>query len=488
MTSNMTYDELVKHDVVIYGAGSAGRLVLDSLKRRNGNVLFFIDDDAELSGHKVDGVVVLSPGQYKHQEPHSAALVFLIALPSVHETRLDRLEASLAHYGKPIYRLSSMYELLTSPGLVSFAKEIPLHSLLGRDEVQIQDDGQFSWLASQTVVVTGAGGSIGSELVRQILNHKPLKIVLVDSSEYSLYSMQQELEGDRAISGVSLCFCLGSVLDVGFLESIFSVHSPDHVFHAAAYKHVPLVQSNPIGGIKNNVVGTLNVVKACLRFQAESFCLISTDKAVRPTNYMGASKRVAELVTQSFGHLCSKSTNPTKFSIVRFGNVLGSSGSVVPLFSRQIRRGGPVTVTDPMVTRYFMTIPEAVNLILAATGTAKGGDVFLLDMGEPIKILDLAKKMVELSGYRVSVGSPGDEGSIQIVFTGLRPGEKLYEELLVEGTPQKTENPKIFKSSDSNLPEGFEYHFGRLSGALDKYQITEIDEILSNLVEDFEKK
>jgi FlaA1/EpsC-like NDP-sugar epimerase len=330
-------------------------------------------------------------------------------------------------------------------------KELDIEDLLGRDPVPPNTELLARNLAGKVVLVTGAGGSIGSELCRQILAERPSRLLLLDHNEFGLYSIHQELQGllDMQLLAVDLVPLLGSVGNIERLRDICKSHAPHTVYHAAAYKHVPLVESNPAQGIANNVFGTFNLAQVAMEQGVASFVLISTDKAVRPTNVMGASKRMAELVLQA---MAATQTAPvvTCFSMVRFGNVLGSSGSVVPLFRQQLAAGGPLTVTHAEVTRYFMTIPEAAQLVLQAGAMATGGEVFVLDMGEPVKIMDLARRMVELSGLKVR-DAAHPEGDVEIKVTGLRPGEKLYEELLIGDNPTPTAHPRIMKAHEDYL-------------------------------------
>lgn len=353
--------------------------------------------------------------------------------------------AQLESLSVPVQAVPSVSGLVAGRVRVSDIRDLDVEDLLGRDPVEVNRELVREGLQGRTVMVTGAGGSIGSELCRQILQQQPRKLVLLDQSEYGLYQIERELqslvEADRI--AVELCPILGSVLHRRRCAMVMAQHSVDVVYHAAAYKHVPLVEHNAIEGVQNNVFGTLHVAEAAIDAGVERFVLISTDKAVRPTNVMGATKRLAELVLQAL----ATRQGDTLFTMVRFGNVLGSSGSVVPLFRQQIREGGPVTVTHPDITRYFMTIPEAAQLVLQAGAMAQGGEVFVLDMGEPVKIADLARKMVHLMGL-VEKREQAPNGDIEIIYTGLRPGEKLFEELLIGSHPQQTEHPRILKAHE----------------------------------------
>jgi FlaA1/EpsC-like NDP-sugar epimerase len=333
-------------------------------------------------------------------------------------------------------------------GMVSTSdlRELDIDDLLGREPVAPNHILLGRNITHKVVLVTGAGGSIGSELCRQILSVNPSTLVLIEQSEFALYEIQQELQEKVEDSGTLLVPILASVRDAQRLREIFTDWKPDTVYHAAAYKHVPLVEHNPIEGIRNNTLGTLTAAQAAAEHEVSDFVLISTDKAVRPTNIMGASKRLAEMALQALAATSPK----TRFSMVRFGNVLGSSGSVVPKFRRQIRDGGPITLTHPDITRYFMTIPEAAQLVIQAGAMAKGGDVFVLDMGDPVKIIDLATRMIELSGLCVRDNS-NPEGDIEIEITGLRSGEKLFEELLIGNNPRPTSHPRIMKAHEEFL-------------------------------------
>ena len=351
-------------------------------------------------------------------------------------------------------QIPSLEELSLGKANIDSLRPIKLEDLLGRDPITIDLDSLKDRFCKKVICVTGAGGSIGAELCRQILSLKPSKLLLFDLSEHNLYKIHQELTAnvDRSIEVITV---LGDVTNLPFLEDVFTKYSVDYIFHSAAYKHVPLVELNPLQGIFNNVISTKNICSCANRFNVKKVIFISTDKAVRPTNIMGASKRLAELVVQAFDQESKINSNANElnnclFSMVRFGNVLGSSGSVVPLFEEQISRGGPITITDKNIIRYFMTIPEAAHLVLKSAYYSEGGEVFLLDMGSPIKIIDLAEKMIRLSGYKVKNESDQD-GEIEIVTSGLRPGEKLYEELLIDAKAEKTAHPFIYKATEKRV-------------------------------------
>ncbi len=435
--------------VAIYGAGTAGRQILAALRAAPEYLpIAFFDDGSELVGTTVQGLRVYRGTEFSRVH---GSLVFdevLIALPSSSRARRREIIDGLAPFKGRVRTLPSFTQLVGGEITISDIREVDIIDLLGRDPVPPLVDLFDRDIAGKRVMVSGAGGSIGSELCRQVLARKPQLLVMCDVSEYALYNIDREL---RATSGLSarLVAVLGSVLDQARMTQVMASHEVDTIYHAAAYKHVPLVESNPFEGILNNTVGTYRAAHAALAAGVSTFVLISTDKAVRPTNIMGASKRLAEMVLQA---LAVEAKGKTRFCMVRFGNVLGSSGSVVPLFREQIAMGGPVTVTHPEVTRYFMTIPEAAQLVVQAGAMGTGGDVFVLDMGDSVKIVDLARKMILLSG--MSVGEPdGDQnGDIQIVFSGLRPGEKLYEELLIGSDVTDTAHPRIMRARETFMP------------------------------------
>lgn len=424
--------------VAIYGAGLAGQQIAAALNRSDDYLpVCFIDDKRSLQGQSLSGLKIYAPHRAAAKLGKFGIEEVLLAMPSVGRARKKDIIESFDSADVKIMELPGVTQLVDGQVQVSDIREVDIIDLLGRDPVPPKPELLEKNIKHKVVMVTGAGGSIGSELCRQIVKHQPKMLVLFEMSEFALYSIDRELQD----TGVQLVAVLGSVTNQTKLEQILQQYQVRTVYHAAAYKHVPLVEANPFEGIYNTSIGTQRSVDAAVNQGVETFVLISTDKAVRPTNVMGASKRMAELYCQGLA-----STNPkTQISIVRFGNVLGSSGSVVPLFKKQIAQGGPVTVTHPEVTRYFMTIPEAAQLVIQAGAMGTGGDVFLLDMGEPVKIVDLAKQMIRLSGFK-----PVDEkglGDIKIEFTGLRPGEKLYEELLIDaGNVEKTKHERILKS------------------------------------------
>lgn len=419
--------------IMIVGAGAAGNSICKELQeseKTSGTVACFIDDNIQKVGKFLNGVIIAGD-RYdipRMAEKYEITQIY-ISLPTA--TPKDRKEIIeiCQKTGCHIKVLPGIYQLLNGEVSTSRMREVQIDDLLGRDPVTINQDEIFEMLRGKTILVTGGGGSIGSELCRQIAQHAPRKLVVFDIYENNIYDLQQELKRD--IPNLEADYLIGSVRNEGRLNQIFNTYHPDIVFHAAAHKHVPLMELSPNEAIKNNVFGTYNVARAADRYQTDTFVLISTDKAVNPTNIMGASKRLCEMIIQ----MMSRQSH-TKYVAVRFGNVLGSNGSVVHLFKKQLANGGPLTVTHPDIIRYFMTIPEAVQLVLQAGAYAKGGEIFVLDMGEPVKIMDLAKKMIRLSGFK-----PDD---IKIEITGLRPGEKLYEEMLMdEEGLRETANRKI---------------------------------------------
>ncbi len=437
--------------LLIFGAGTAGVQTASALGiSRQFVLLGFVDDDATKVGRSINGVPVFSPAQVPELVARQGVTDMLLAMPSASRERRNKIIESLRHVPVHIRTLPGLADLASGRVTVQDFKELDIEDLLGRDPVPPDADLLARNLAGKVVLVSGAGGSIGSELCRQILMQRPRQLLLLDHNEFGLYSIHQELQALAKTKGFTseLLPLLGSVGNPQRLQDICRAHQPAIVFHAAAYKHVPLVESNPAEGIFNNVFGTLNMAQAAIDCKADRFVLVSTDKAVRPTNVMGASKRMAELILQALA--AQAGSQGTRFGMVRFGNVLGSSGSVVPLFRSQLDHGGPLTVTHAEVTRYFMTMPEAAELVLQAGAMAVGGDVFVLDMGQPVKIMDMARRMVELSGMTVR-DEANPDGEIEIKVTGLRPGEKLYEELLIGDNPSPTDHPRIMKAHEDFL-------------------------------------
>lgn len=432
--------------VVIYGAGKAGRQLAAALAHSPEMVVrSFVDDSVQLQGSTLNGLPIHPPSWLKAQAAADGITDVLLALPSVSQGRRAQILNELLSLRLHVRTLPGMADLAQGRVQVKDLMEVDIEDLLGRDPVAPVDELLNRHVRGKVVLVTGAGGSIGSELCRQIAQLKPSALLLVEWSEYALYAIHRELEQQApALNVVPL---LASVCDDARMRQIMSVWQPDTVYHAAAYKHVPLVEHNPVEGVINNSLGTLTTALAARDNGVGQFVLVSTDKAVRPTNIMGASKRLAEMTLQGL----AQQKPGTCFSMVRFGNVLGSSGSVVPLFRQQIEAGGPITLTHEDITRYFMTIPEAAQLVIQAGAMAEGGDVFVLEMGSPVRIIDLARRLVELSGRSVR-DAQNPEGDIELQITGLRPGEKLYEELLIGDNAMPTTHPRVMKAHEACPP------------------------------------
>jgi len=437
--------------VVIYGAGSAGLQLATALKfSKEMKPVAFIDSDKSSQGSFVNGLEVFSPSDLEELIIAKEVQEVLIAIPSASKSVLKDILKDTEKHPIKVRILPGVAELALGKVSVSELKEVQIEDLLGRETARPNQILLDQNIKNKVVMVTGAGGSIGSELCRQIIKHNPLCLVLLEISEYSIYSIERELHDlDKSIKFVPL---LGSVSDKIKLKAICETFKVNTIYHAAAYKHVPLVEMNPIQGIENNIFGTLSCVQAAIESNVETFVLISTDKAVRPTNMMGATKRFSELILQALAkeELKKVASNRTLITMVRFGNVLDSAGSVVPLFREQIKNGGPITVTDPEIIRYFMSIPEAAELVIQAGAMTSGGEVFVLDMGEQMKIFDLAERMIRLSGMQVR-DDQHPSGDIEIVISGLRHGEKLYEELLVGNNSSPTQHDMIFQAQEASL-------------------------------------
>jgi FlaA1/EpsC-like NDP-sugar epimerase len=441
--------------LLIFGAGMAGvqTAVAVSMERQL-KLVGFVDDDSHKVGRSINGVPVWASEDLPSLVTRHEVTDLLLAMPNATRERRKQIIASLSKLPVHVRTLPSMADLASGKVSVKDIHELDIDDLLGRTPVPPKADLLARDLTGQVVMITGAGGSIGGELTRNIVFQLPKKLVLLDHNEFGLYAIHQELEVlcQAHRLSVELVPLLGSVTNAEQMQAVCNSYRPVTIYHAAAYKHVPLVESNPGVGVLNNVFGTLNVARAAQASGVKRFILVSTDKAVRPTNVMGATKRMAELVLQALAEESKNAGNSTTcFSMVRFGNVLGSSGSVVPLFRQQLEGGGPITLTHKEVTRYFMTIPEAAQLVLQAGAMGQGGDVFVLDMGEPVKIIDLAQRMVQLSGLTVK-DADYPEGDIEIAVVGLRPGEKLYEELLIGDNPEPTEHPCIMKAHEDFFP------------------------------------
>jgi len=436
--------------VIIYGAGVSGRQLMTSLMQsQEYHPCAFVDDDHLIQGSLIQGVRVYSPKLLSELANSYSVKIMLMAMPSATKIRRKEILKNVEYLPLHILTIPSMADLVSGKEKLSNIKEVDIDDLLGRDCILPRQDLMSSNTTNKIVMVTGAGGSIGSELCRQIIMFQPKKLILFEVSEYALYAIEREVKLISSNNGfeIEILPLIGSVQKESRILAILKNFHVQTVYHAAAYKHVPLVEHNVIEGVRNNIFGTLFMARAAIAASVETFVLISTDKAVRPTNVMGTTKRIAELILQAL----SKENNATRFCMVRFGNVLGSSGSVVPLFRKQIATGGPVTVTHPDITRYFMTIPEASQLVIQAGAMGKGGDVFVLDMGESVKIVDLARKMIHLSGYTIN-DQMNSEGDIKIEFSGLRPGEKLYEELLIGDNVIETHHERIMTANEDFLP------------------------------------
>ncbi|MFS1863850.1 nucleoside-diphosphate sugar epimerase [Vibrio tasmaniensis ZS-17] len=447
------YDQLIKRkkpNVFIYGAGATGReLVYALIHGDEYNPVILLDDDPAKRGNILFGLKVHHSSEFEHLQSLYQPVKLLLAINNINKGKRLRLVEKLSDWPIAIQSVPSVEDIAAGKATATEIKDLDVADLLGRAPITPNSELLAKHIHGKCVMVTGAGGSIGSELCRQILAQQPKMLLLFELNEYNLYKIEQELLSTKKNlkSQTQIIAALGSVQRQNRLEKLLSSYDIETLYHAAAYKHVPLVEDNVVEGIRNNVFGTLSCAQAAIECGVKNFTLISTDKAVRPTNVMGASKRMAELVLQA---LADKGTD-TVFTMVRFGNVLGSSGSVVPLFKKQIKAGGPVTVTHPDIIRYFMLIPEAAQLVIQAGAMGNNGQVFVLDMGEPVKILDLAKRMVHLMGMKESLDSGSDEGDVEIRFTGLRPGEKLYEELLIGDNVQGTSHEKIMTAMESKL-------------------------------------
>ena len=482
--------EIVKKPTVIYGAGEAGRELQNTLLYNHEiQPVAFIDDNAAIQGLTIGGCRVYSHRSFATVVEKYGVELVLLALPTINRQRRREIIKIFQGYNIEIKAIPSISKILTGQASVSELRPVTPEMLLGRDATFPAKDLMQRNILHQSVMLTGAGGSIGAELCRQALAQNPSKLILFELSEFALYQINEELLQIKKQTDctTSIVPVLGSIQDKKRVTDTLRTFGVTSIYHAAAYKHVPLVEDNVIEGINNNVFGTLTLVQTAIELGVESFTLISSDKAVRPTNVMGASKRIAELICQAH----AKEVMKTKFTMVRFGNVLGSSGSVIPLFQKQIEAGGPVTVTHPAITRYFMTISEAAALVIQASAMTNGGDVFVLDMGEPVKIFDIAVDMIKLAGLQPYFMDQKDQvlreaGDIPICVTGLRNGEKLYEELLIGNSPQPTEHPKIMKATEVSLPMAdMTYQLARLHDACNAYDLEAVFSILRELPLEF---
>ena len=462
--------------VVIYGAGSAGMQLAGALRVSSEmQPVAFVDSNQSLHNTYIGGIKVLHPKKLRKLAIRGKIDEVLIAIPSSSKSVLRSLLEEIENYSIKVRILPGLTELAQGKVLVSELKEVNISDILGRLEIEANQALINKNIEGKVVLITGAGGSIGSEISRQVVENNAKKVIILDSNEYALYSIKKEIESFR--SNIKLYAVLGNVTNKKRIIEICKTFNVDTIYHAAAYKHVPLVEENPFEAIFNNIYGTKACAEAALEAKVETFVLISTDKAVRPTNIMGATKRFSELILQSM------SPNPhTRMIMVRFGNVIGSSGSAIPLFQQQIKDGGPVTVTDPEVIRYFMSISEAAELVIQAGAMGQGGDVFVLDMGEPVKIYELAKRLIKLSGMELK-DKDNKDGDIEIIFTGLRPGEKLYEELLIGGNVSTTQHKQILRAEEDYLSaDQLSLHLESLKKAEDEADVSSLKKILEEVV------
>lgn len=468
--------------VVVYGAGSAGIQLATALSlSREYKPVAFVDDKSELHNAHANSLRVYPFKQLGALIEKMQVEEVLLAIPTASRARRNYIIRSLENYPVHVRTLPGMADIAGGQVKIEDIKEVDIEDLLGRDPVVPYKDLLDSNIRGKVVMVTGAGGSIGSELCRQILKQRPKCLVLYEQNEYALYSIESELSTNDDGEIADVVPVLGSILDKQRFEQVCHTFSVNTIYHAAAYKHVPLVEKNPLEAIRNNIMGTLTAAQTAIETGVETFVLISTDKAVRPTNVMGASKRFAELILQGL----SKEETKTRFCMVRFGNVLGSSGSVVPVFRKQIQRGGPITVTHADIIRYFMTIPEAAQLVIQAGAMGAGGDVFVLDMGEPVKINELARKMIRLSGLVVK-DEENPDGDISIKYTGLRPGEKLYEELLIGNNPIGTKHPRVFRAIEESVAwDELQTYVGLLEKGLNTADCESALTLLLNVVSEY---
>lgn len=472
-------------NIAIYGAGTAGMQLANALRAGHEyHCVAFIDDNRNLQTSSLAGIKVYAPGEIPKLIQQLGIKEILLALPALPKMQQKQILDQLESYKIRVKVTPSIKSLVNGELRAQDIRDVEIEDLLGRDQVEPDVNLLATCITDKHVLVSGAGGSIGSELCRQILKQAPRHLVLLDLSEYALYAIEQELAQlqPQLAKDCRITPFLGSIRDRQKLDQILQHFQIDTVYHAAAYKHVPLVEHNPIEGIRNNVFGTLCLAQAAIAAKVKQFVLISTDKAVRPTNVMGATKRLAELILQAH----ARQTSGTRFCMVRFGNVLGSSGSVVPLFRKQIMQGGPITLTHADITRYFMTIPEAAQLVLQAGAMGQGGDVFVLDMGEPVRIIDLARRMVHLCGLEVK-SNEHPEGSIEIKEIGLRPGEKLYEELLIGDNVTRTTHPLIMRAQEAELGwEELSAALKELELACEQNQQEKIRELIHRLVAEYQ--
>ncbi|HCB1602210.1 MULTISPECIES: nucleoside-diphosphate sugar epimerase/dehydratase [Citrobacter] len=481
----LTYAVRGRVPVIIYGAGASGRQLLTALRQVDEYFpVAFVDDNPLLSKVVIHGVTVYPRKSLEKLIPRYGIKKILLAMPSISVEKRREVITNLENFPCEVLSIPGMVDLVEGKAQIMSLKKVSIDDLLGREPVAPSEELLAKNIRGKVVMVTGAGGSIGSEICRQIITQKPKILILFEVSEFALYSIEKELSMavNKSDNDIVIIPLMGSVQKLHRLETIMRVFNVNTVYHAAAYKHVPLVEYNVVEGVRNNIYGTFYCAKAAISSQVETFILVSTDKAVRPTNTMGATKRVAELVLQAL----AKEQSVTCFSMVRFGNVLGSSGSVVPLFEKQIEKGGPVTLTHKDIIRYFMTIPEASQLVIQAGAMARGGDVFVLDMGDPVRIYDLATRMVKLSGLTIKDESNPD-GDIEICITGLRPGEKLYEELLIGEQVLATTHPRIMTAHEDMLSwQELEVYLKQMDEACNNFEHDKIRELLLKIPTGFQ--
>jgi len=472
------------HKILVYGAGVAGRRLSDALVSGHWRIVAFVDDDKQMRRATVRGIRVYSPHKIPELVKRLGVRQVLLAMPSLTRRRRREIIEALLPLGVAVRTVPDLTDIVTGAARLEDVKDVNVADVLGRDPVPPVAHLLGACVTGEAVLVTGAGGSIGSELCRQILRLKPRRLVLLEISEHALYQIERELRAIAAADGlhaIEVIGLLGNANHRQRIRQILAAYEVATIYHAAAYKHVPIVESNIIEGVRNNVISTWQVAEAAVACGVSTFVLVSTDKAVNPTNVMGATKRMAEIVLQGL----QKHGGSTRFCMVRFGNVLDSSGSVVPLFREQIRAGGPVTVTHPEVTRFFMTIPEAVNLVLQAGSMGEGGDVFVLDMGKAVRIASLARRMIELSGLTVRDDDHPD-GDIEICYSGLRPAEKLYEELVIGNSTTGTEHPRILRAVEHALPwSEVKTLLGELTLALERFDCPTVIDILQRAVVEY---
>ncbi|MDC1166323.1 nucleoside-diphosphate sugar epimerase/dehydratase [Candidatus Pelagibacter sp.] len=466
-----------KENILIYGAGAAGRQLFSALEvNPKYNVVGFLDDNPNLHRQNLLGQRIYDPKNLENIKNNKQIKLILIAIPSLNKFKKQEILQKVSHYNIAIKTLPNLNDIIEDKLSFTDVKDFLIEDLLNREQVEPDKELLSKYITSKIVLITGAGGTIGAELSRQILKLNPKKLILFELNEYALFNIYEELIGKY--KNLEIVPLLGNVLDQKKLETVFNTFNVDTIYHAAAYKHVPLVEGNICEGVRNNILGTLSVVKATINERVKNLVLISSDKAVRPTNIMGASKRFAELCLQVY----NEKNSYTNFSIVRFGNVLASSGSVIPKFKQQIMVGGPITLTHNDVTRYFMTVPEAAGLVIQAGALGKNAEVFVLDMGESIKIKDMIVKMINLSGQKLK-DENNLKGDIEIKITGLRPGEKLYEELLIGDNPEKTTHPKISKIQEPSISfDQFDRNINELITHLDNQDPKQVKNLLDRVI------